>query len=506
MSELTRCWCCEYVHAAFVVPLMLIVSFELSYLVHKRRSANFFCCITFDEGHRRKDGLCQQMIRYSVWLGSFLIFLVSTIADARFILAPATIPTETARLTNKSVRSQRLASGTFDLNDFVDVVPAAIGIAFVGFIGVTVSRYGTSMSTDVSATYLNRWSALVLAVVLWLGFFVGQPCEWPAPYLTNAGEVAVALALVWTTFAIADNLRTLDGWDETLRRQDEALAAKPTPLPPRFRKELAPLRPGGSKQSSPATPSSSSSSPFGGGGARGAALRLVRSLAVIPRVGLHSHSSVVQSPSSSPSRHGNPSDSRTGGDAALASASTQATTTTTTTDPVTGRRGSDVPYSNSNHGGVVPARSVGTSPRPRESPVALTTPRSAGSNGPSAFFGGASATASATATATAPAIGPSTSTSSFASSAVGGGAGGGRALRPAATVGLMGVTEGMTVAPTAIGMLGRSGRGDLVAGMASSLGGGGPAGAARPLPSSRPPPAGFIGAGDPDTLRFPAPA
>ncbi len=35
--------------AAFIVPLYLMCQFELNYMVHKRRSANFMC-FTFDVG------------------------------------------------------------------------------------------------------------------------------------------------------------------------------------------------------------------------------------------------------------------------------------------------------------------------------------------------------------------------------------------------------------------------------------------------------------------------
>ena len=41
---------------AFIVPLWLVALFEITYTVHKRRSANFLLGIfTFDQGHRRSD-------------------------------------------------------------------------------------------------------------------------------------------------------------------------------------------------------------------------------------------------------------------------------------------------------------------------------------------------------------------------------------------------------------------------------------------------------------------
>ena len=41
---------------SFVIPLFLVAEFELNYEVHKRRSANFFGCIKFDQGHRTSTG------------------------------------------------------------------------------------------------------------------------------------------------------------------------------------------------------------------------------------------------------------------------------------------------------------------------------------------------------------------------------------------------------------------------------------------------------------------
>ena len=67
----THLYCVHrYALHSLTMPLLLLVAFEQSYVIHKRKTAKF-CCISFDRGHRLKntDGLkcVSRLLRYSMW-------------------------------------------------------------------------------------------------------------------------------------------------------------------------------------------------------------------------------------------------------------------------------------------------------------------------------------------------------------------------------------------------------------------------------------------------------
>ncbi len=121
--------------AGFLIPLFLVTMFELNYEVHKvcfgsrhgfggcfqlphppqERSANFFGCITFDDGKRAKNTFTSQFIRYSIWLLSFALVILGIIGAAKFIVTPADY-VETSRYSNGALeRADADGSGVSSL-------------------------------------------------------------------------------------------------------------------------------------------------------------------------------------------------------------------------------------------------------------------------------------------------------------------------------------------------------------------------------------------------------
>ena len=221
--------------AAFSVPLQLLTCFELAYVVRKKRSSNFFC-MTFDQGHRKKEGNCSSGIRYSVWVAAFLLVFVSTIGNAQYILAPSAAAfTGTARFSVKSLTPDRFGDG-FTLSDFVDVVPEALGMVFTLYIGASLWRYGSVHSMDVSASIINRWAGVALSAAGLVASWCAQPASWPAPYAYNGCAVALGVSLCVTARLIDHNLRQLDLLNRSLQRDSEAPSQpEPEVVPPRFR-------------------------------------------------------------------------------------------------------------------------------------------------------------------------------------------------------------------------------------------------------------------------------
>ena len=188
---------------AFVIPLFLVTQFELNYAVHKRRSSNFFGCLFFDQGRRRAAGLLSLLVRHSIWLVALALLLVQVVLNAPYMADPAHAPS-TKRFTFKGVgdfvgtvrsssssssssggggggggggSSSSVSGGGADgdgayagygfgpsyagWQNAVDVVPWLALLGFSLYSGTSLWRYGTTISTDVRATAVNPWAAVL---------------------------------------------------------------------------------------------------------------------------------------------------------------------------------------------------------------------------------------------------------------------------------------------------------------------------------------------------------
>jgi len=209
---------------AFVVPLWLTALFEITYTVHKRRSANFLLGLfTFDQGHRASHSLLSQGLRWSLWvLGASLLLLCATL-NAPYVADPRGAP----RAARFSYKGQPLgagrAPGPLDAQDVADVVPWAVFLAWALAAGASLWRYGTLVSTDINATCVNAWAALAAAAAALTAAWVVSPPAWAFPYATNAAELALLAATALSMRLVESNLHTLEEWDRVLNAAGKAL-------------------------------------------------------------------------------------------------------------------------------------------------------------------------------------------------------------------------------------------------------------------------------------------
>ena len=108
------------------------------------------------------------------------------------------------------------SGGEVGWGDAVDFAPMLALLCFSGYTGASLWRYGTTISTDVRATSVNPWGALLLAAGGLAGGWALSPAAWPLPYATNAMLLALLWALVLTQACVEGNLRTLAEWDAIL--------------------------------------------------------------------------------------------------------------------------------------------------------------------------------------------------------------------------------------------------------------------------------------------------
>jgi len=211
---------------AFIIPLWLVTLFEITYTVHKRRSANFLLGLfTFDQGHRRTHTLLSQFLRYSLWVVGVFLLLLQLTVNSSYTAQPLAVP-RTARFSYKGLAINNLdPSQPFSWQDAVDFIPWVTFLVWSLICGASLWRYGSLVSTDINATMANPWGyTFVAACALVLAWALSPP-SWALPYATNPFELALGAALVRSMSLVETNLKTLEEWDKLLTKAGEAIVA-----------------------------------------------------------------------------------------------------------------------------------------------------------------------------------------------------------------------------------------------------------------------------------------
>lgn len=148
-----------FVLQAVQVPIYLVTIFELTYLIHKRRSVHFLG-MYFDEGRlgRRVKGVFSTP--FKSFLARNFIRILSTVLFATGIIVNFDIlpTTETVGdLTGKSGWWNLIQSDDFVQNIFISLIPTAVLIICSFVLSTALWRYGTSTSMIVHSSFLNPW-------------------------------------------------------------------------------------------------------------------------------------------------------------------------------------------------------------------------------------------------------------------------------------------------------------------------------------------------------------
>jgi hypothetical protein len=211
---------------AFIIPLWLISLFEITYTVHKRRSANFLLGLfTFDQGHRTTHTLLSHASRYSLWVVGVVLLLLQLTVNSSYTASPLSSP-RTARFTYKGLAINNLdPASPFSWQDAVDFVPWVAFLAWALACGASLWRYGSIVSTDINATMANPWGYIFGATCALVLAWALSPPTWALPYATNPCELLLGAALVRCMGLVESNLKTLEEWDKLLTKAGEAIVA-----------------------------------------------------------------------------------------------------------------------------------------------------------------------------------------------------------------------------------------------------------------------------------------
>mmetsp|Transcript_4670 Transcript_4670/g.5359 ORF Transcript_4670/g.5359 Transcript_4670/m.5359 type:complete len:357 (+) Transcript_4670:214-1284(+) len=187
-----------FVLQAMIVPIYLLTIFELTYLIHKRRSVHFMG-MYFDEGRlgRRVKGV------FSTPFKSFIernfIRMLSTILFVTGILANFNVLTELTTVGDLAGKTGWFAmigkrDKPFPWDVFLSLIPALILSVCSFALSIILWRYGTNTSMIVHSSFLNPWFGPFFGTT---ALFLGQLVDgqWFAS-ASNAGQFIYSITLI----------------------------------------------------------------------------------------------------------------------------------------------------------------------------------------------------------------------------------------------------------------------------------------------------------------------
>lgn len=182
---------------ACVTPMLLLVCYEIAYLVHKQKSVNF-CGISFESGHRRHGGgsssaaarsgasqrpVLSTFLRFAVWLISLGLLVLNLLAAYQW-----------SGTSEPEIRSIYDMEGDSTTHAVFSVLPALVLVALSLYIGLQLWNYGTFYSYMVHATCFNPWIwMLVGSASLLTGYLLPSPLY---ALSSNAGELVMMATIV----------------------------------------------------------------------------------------------------------------------------------------------------------------------------------------------------------------------------------------------------------------------------------------------------------------------
>eukprot|EP00943_MAST-04B_sp_MAST-4B-sp1_P005053 g5053.t1 len=207
----------RYVVRSIIHPLVLISTFEQTYLTFKRRSANF-CCIKFDDGHRKKNThACSRIARASAWIYGLGMFAWTLSENISLIYEPVE-PSKMRRFTTKSLNVPDPWS--------VDVLELSLFLIFLFYLSAEIWRYGTLLAYQMTATCFNKWCVMFVATTLILVSYLLPVAQ--SIYFADLSLVIFLFANFRVELMILEDLRiaralqkNFDSKGEELRRQNE---------------------------------------------------------------------------------------------------------------------------------------------------------------------------------------------------------------------------------------------------------------------------------------------
>lgn len=217
-----------FVLQAIQVPIFLLVIFELTYIVHKRRSVHF-CGMFFDEGRlgRRVQGVFSTpvksfVLRNLIRIISILCLLMGIIANLDLLKDAVQNDKLAGRMgwwmlfmegTKYDENGDRKVIWTWHI--LLSLIPTAVLIVCSFFLSIALWRYGSNSSMVVHSSWLNPWFFPMFGTI---ALFIGQlfSTKW-YPFSSNFGLLVYMATLLILMRAIDKDIISTTEFTDFLR-------------------------------------------------------------------------------------------------------------------------------------------------------------------------------------------------------------------------------------------------------------------------------------------------
>lgn len=187
-----------FVLQATQVPVFLLALFELTYLVHKKRSVHF-CGMFFDEGRlgRYKAGVFSTPVKSFVFrnLIRFLAFLCCLLGFfANFDLLRDKDEKDTLAGRTGWWQLLRSKDAIYSAHVLMSLIPTLVLVFCSFFLSIALWRYGINSSMVVHSALPNPWSFPLFGTLFLL---IGQTFDerW-YPFTSNLGYFIYSLSIL----------------------------------------------------------------------------------------------------------------------------------------------------------------------------------------------------------------------------------------------------------------------------------------------------------------------
>lgn len=197
-----------FVLQACQVPILLVTMFELTYIVHKRRSVNF-CFMYFDEGRRVQSIITTRVKSFLARNFMRILGMIMLTTGIIINLDLLKIVKDPKQLTGRVGWPNLWNSGKWtEAHTLVllSLLPTAVLVCTSMLMSILLWRYGSESSMIVHSAYINRWvSPFFGTLALAGGQFFGE--SW-YPVTSNLGFLTLVTTLLMLQREIDEDINS----------------------------------------------------------------------------------------------------------------------------------------------------------------------------------------------------------------------------------------------------------------------------------------------------------
>jgi len=149
-----------FVLQAFQVPILLVTIFELTYIVHKRRSLNF-CGLKFDEGRRVTSIITTRwrsfLARHALRISALIMLGIGIFVNLDLLSFVTNADQLTGRIGWAALWGNNDKWSNADTLILISLFPTNVLIISSLLLTTSLWRYGTESSLIVHSSFLNIW-------------------------------------------------------------------------------------------------------------------------------------------------------------------------------------------------------------------------------------------------------------------------------------------------------------------------------------------------------------